>query len=82
MYYVCHCLEALETLPESERPHVVAFVPENLVVKFRESNNSAGSDWIDVVSIADSYLATATGLVELTELVNSRKCDILFPANV
>ena len=80
MYYVCHCLEALETLPESERPHVVAFVPENLVVKFRESCNSASSDWIDVVSIAESYLATATGLVELTKLVTSQKCDILFPA--
>ena len=80
LYYVCHCLEALATLPDVDRPHVVAFVPENLVAKFRESFDFEDCDWIDVISIADSYLETTAGLSDLTELVASQKCEILFPA--
>ncbi len=80
LYYVCHCLEALATLPEEERPEVVAFVPESLIAKFRETFDFLKCDWIEVVSVAESDVATSAGLAGLTEMVESRKCDILFPA--
>ncbi len=80
LYYVCHCLEALSTLPVEERPTVVAFVPETLIPKFRETFNFSRCDWIEVVSVSESDVATPAGLARLTETVESRKCEILFPA--
>ncbi len=80
LYYVCHCLEALSTLPIEERPTVVAFVPENLIPKFRETFDFSKCDWIEVISVSESDVATPAGLARLTETVESQKCEILFPA--
>ncbi len=80
LYYTRHCLDALATLPNSDRPQIVAFVPEPMLDAFFESASFVRDDWLKVIPVTKEHWQGRAGLAELARTLESQQCDILFPA--